>query len=50
MPHYIAVHRFKSEDARKEYCMPPEKRTPPGKTETKKQWAINVDAKTTNFQ
>ena len=46
MPHYIAVHKFKSEEARKKYCMPPEKRTPPGKTETKKQWALNVDGLT----
>ena len=43
MPHYIAIHRFKSEDARKEYCMPPEKRNPPSTTQTKKQWGLSVN-------
>ena len=37
--HFFVVHTFVSEEARKEYLTPPEKRNPPQKQLTEKKWA-----------
>ena len=37
--HFFVVHTFISEEARKEYLTPPEKRNPPQKQWTEKNWA-----------
>ena len=37
--HFFVVHTFVSEEARKEYLTPPEKRNPPSQRETEKEWA-----------
>ena len=37
--HFFVVHTFVSEEARKEYLTPPEKRNPPEKQLTEKKWA-----------
>ena len=37
--HFFVIHTFVSEEARKEYLTPPEKRNPPQKQLTEKKWA-----------
>ena len=39
MNHYMCIHTFTSEKARREYLTPPEKRDPPEKRLTEKEWA-----------
>ena len=38
MNHYMCIHTFTSEEARREYLTPPEKRDPPEKRLTEKEW------------
>ena len=37
--HFFVVHTFVSDEARKEYLTPPEKRNPPKKKQTEREWA-----------
>ena len=39
MNNYMCIHTFTSEEARREYLTPPEKRDPPEKRLTEKEWA-----------
>ena len=38
--HFFVVHTFVSEEARREYLTPPEKREPPEPRSTELQWAV----------
>ena len=40
--HYFVVHTFVSEEARREYLTPPEKREPPEPRPTELQWAVQA--------
>tara|TARA_B100001175_G_C19399808_1_gene585674 strand:- start:704 stop:1063 length:360 start_codon:yes stop_codon:yes gene_type:complete len=42
--HWVAVHTFVSEEARKEYHTHPEKQNPPQAVETEKGWADRCDS------
>ena len=37
--HFFVVHTFVSDEARKEYLTPPEKKNPPQKRATEREWA-----------
>ena len=37
--HFFVVHTFISDETRKEYLTPPEKRDPPQKNVTEREWA-----------
>ena len=37
--HFFVVHTFVSDEARKEFLTPPEKRIPPEKRKTEEEWA-----------
>ena len=40
--HFFVVHTFVSEEARREYLTPPEKREPPEPRPTELQWAVQA--------
>ena len=40
--HFFVVHTFVSEEARREYLTPPEKREPPEPRTTELQWAVQA--------
>ena len=40
--HFLVVHTFVSEEARREYLTPPEERNPPEQRPTELQWAIQA--------
>ncbi len=40
--HFLVVHTFVSDEARKAYLTPPEKRNPPEERQTEHQWAIDA--------
>ena len=40
--HFFVVHTFVSEEARREYLTPPEKREPPEPRQTELQWAVQA--------
>ena len=40
--HFLVVHTFVSEEARREYLTPPEERNPPAQRPTELQWAIQA--------
>ena len=40
--HFFVVHTFVSEEARREYLTPPEKRDPPELRQTELQWAVQA--------
>ena len=40
--HFFVVHTFVSEEARREYLTPPEKREPPEARPTELQWAVQA--------
>ena len=40
--HFLVVHTFVSDEARKAYLTPPEKRDPPQERQTEHQWAIDA--------
>jgi|TARA_B100001059_G_C17814085_1_gene574036 hypothetical protein len=40
--HFLVVHTFVSEEARREYLKPPEERNPPEQRPTELQWAIQA--------
>ena len=40
--HFLVVHTFVSDEARKAYLTPPEKRNPPEERETEHQWATDA--------
>ena len=40
--HFFVVHTFVSEEARREYLTPPEKRDPPEPRPTELQWAVQA--------
>ena len=40
--HFFVVHTFVSEEARREYLTPPEKRDTPEPTQTELQWAVQA--------
>ena len=40
--HFLVVHTFVSEEARREYLTPPEDRNPPEQRPTELQWAIQA--------
>ena len=39
--HFFAVHTFVSDEVRSQFVTPPEKRNPPEKRETEKEWVEN---------
>ena len=39
MKHFIAIHRFHTNETQKEYCMSPNKKDPPEAKNTVKEWA-----------
>ena len=43
--HFFVVHTFVSDEARKNYLTPPEKRNPLEKRETEREWAENAVGK-----
>ena len=43
--HFFVVHTFVSDEARKEYLTPPEKKDPPEKRATEREWAENAVGK-----
>ena len=43
--HFFAVHTFISEETRKAYLTPPEKRNPPEKRRTEREWAEFANGK-----
>mgnify|MGYP003328065289 CR=1 FL=1 len=43
--HFFVVHTFVSDEARKEYLTPPEKKNPPEKRSTEKEWVDGLHGK-----
>ena len=43
--HFFVVHNFVSDKARKEYLTPPEKKNPPQKRATEREWAESAVGK-----
>ena len=43
--HFFAVHTFISDEARRKALTPPEKRTPPQKRSTEKEWVDGLHGK-----
>ena len=43
--HFFVVHTFVSDEARKNYLTPPEKKDPPEKRKTEREWAENAVGK-----
>ena len=43
--HFFAVHTFISDEARRKVLTPPEKRTPPQKRSTEKEWVDGLHGK-----
>ena len=46
--HFFAVHTFISDEARRKVLTPPEKRTPPQKRKTEKEWVDGLHGKYAN--
>ena len=43
--HFFAVHTFVSDEVRSQFVTPPEKRNPPEKRETEKEWVEKIQGK-----
>ena len=43
--HFFAVHTFISDEARRKVLTPPEKKTPPQKRSTEKEWVDGLHGK-----